>query len=153
MTYNDISISESTNLDDFKQLLGIFYEVFEMEDVINPPDEHLQNILQAPTFKVILAKTGNRVIGGLTFHILPQYYTPIPQVYLYDLGVTLSKQRQGIGKLLIEAVLDYCRIHGVEECYVQADHDDHHAVNFYRSTLPSCEADVLHFTYRILRNV
>jgi aminoglycoside 3-N-acetyltransferase I len=147
MLNNDISIAETTDLDDFKQLLHIFHEVFEMEDAVIPSDEHLRGILHTPTFNVLLAKIGDRIVGGLTFHILPQYYTPIPQVYLYDLGVTSSFQRRGIGSMLIAALKDYCKKHGIEEFYVQADQDDTQAVNFYRLTIPSREADVLHFTY------
>ncbi len=147
MTHNDISIAETTNLDDFKQLLSIFHEVFEMDDAVMQPDEHLRGILEMPMFKVILARTGDRVIGGLTFHILPQYYTTTPQVYLYDLGVTSSMQRHGVGTMLVAALKDYCNKHGMEEFYVQADREDTQAVNFYRSTNATREADVLHFTY------
>lgn len=149
MTHNDISIAETTKLDDFKQLLSIFHEVFEMDDAVMQPDEHLRGILEMPMFKVILARTGDRAIGGLTFHILPQYYTPTPQVYLYDLGVTSSFQRRGIGSMLIAALKDYCNKHGMEEFYVQADREDTPAVDFYRSTNPSREADVLHFSYSV----
>ncbi len=147
MIRNDISIAETTNVDDFKHLLCICHDVFEMENAVMPPDEHLHALIQSNTFKILLAKTGDRVLGGLTFHVLPQYYTPISQVYLYDFGVEKSMQRQGIGKQLIAALKDYSNIHGIEEFYVQADRDDTQAVNFYRSTAPSREADVLHFTY------
>jgi len=149
MTQSGISICETTDLDDFKQLLHIFHEVFEMEDAVIPPDEHLRSILHTPTFTILLAKAGEHVVGGLTFHILPQYYTSIPQVYLYDLGVTNAWQRRGIGTMLIAALKDYCKKHGMEEFYVQADREDTPAVDFYRSTNPSREADVLHFSYSV----
>jgi len=142
-----LSILTPSDLEDFKALLHVFEDVFEMDDFIIPSDLYLASLLLKSTFKVFIAKVENVVVGGLTVYILDQYYSPVPQAYLYDLGVARSHQRKGIARELVVALRTYCAAHRIEEVFVQADIEDVHALEFYRSTSPSRESDVVHFTY------
>ncbi len=134
------------DLDKFIQLIKLFETVFEMEDLQMPDNEYLRTQLLKSDFLVFVVSAGNKVVGGLTAYTLNQYYSKAPQVYIYDLAVKSTMQRKGIGKLLIAAIIEYCRNIGVGEIFVQADKVDDHAIDFYRSTGGS-EQEVIHFNY------
>lgn len=90
-----------------------------------------------------------KIVGGLSVYILEQYYSKKPLAYLYDLAVLKEFQRKGVGRKLMEFVTRYCRQKGIEEVFVQADKADEYAIEFYRSTKPTNEEQVVHFTYRL----
>jgi aminoglycoside 3-N-acetyltransferase I len=94
-----------------------------------------------------VAKTKEKVIGGLTAHVLDRYDTEKPSAYIYDIAVLTTQQRKGIGNLLIATLNDYCKKNGFSEVFVQAETDDHQAVNFYRTTPNTHELQATHFTY------
>ncbi len=131
------------------QLIAVFEEVFEREPYQRPGQAHLDKLLQQPNFFAVIAKMDNAVIGGMTMYVLDQYYSEKPLAYLYDLAVATNWQRQGIGKNLIAFTNEYCRQKGFEEVFVQADKEDEQAIEFYRSTQPAKEAEVVHFTYQL----
>jgi aminoglycoside 3-N-acetyltransferase I len=131
------------------QLIAVFEEVFEREPYQRPGQGHLDKLLQQPDFFAVIAKMDNKVIGGMTMYVLDQYYSEKPLAYLYDLAVATNWQRQGIGKNLIAFTNEYCRQKGFEEVFVQADKEDEQAIEFYRSTQPAKEAEVVHFTYQL----
>ena len=137
------------DLEIFQRTIVLFEKVFEMKDFQMPSSNHLSNLLGKEDFMVFAALQGNRVVGGLTAYVLHQYYAEKPLAYIFDLAVAADLQRKGIGKQLIEAFNSYCRKQGFEEVFVQADRDEEHAVNFYRSTSPTNEEDVIHFYYTL----
>jgi aminoglycoside 3-N-acetyltransferase I len=108
---------------------------------------HLSNLLSNPNFLVFVAINDGVVIGGLTVYVLHQYYSEKPLAYIYDVGVAPSFQGQGTGKSLILAVCTYCKEHGFEDAYVEAEFEDVNAVNFYRKTNFTEELQAIHFTY------
>jgi len=131
---------------EFKKLIEIFKEVFE-NDTIIPDEEHLSRLLSNPDFLVFIVKLNDKVVGGLTLYILHQYYSVRPLAYMYDVGITPEFQRQGLGKLLMAEVCNYCKVNGFEAAYVEAENDDAQAVDFYRKTPYSSEIAARHFTY------
>ncbi|MDX2247891.1 MAG: GNAT family N-acetyltransferase [Bacteroidia bacterium] len=133
-------------VEDFIGLLNVYQEVFEGETYLLDPS-HLQKLLNNDRFMVWVAKLENRVIGGLTVHILDRYDSVKPSAYIYDLGVLTEHQRKGIGKKLINSLREYCVQSDFEEMFVQAETEDTHAVNFYRSTPISDELPAIHFSY------
>lgn len=139
----------SNDLADFLALISLFAEVFEQQGFQMPPSSHLQGVLQQSSFLVFVAKAGDNVLGGLTVHVLPQYYSPRPAAYLYDLAVLPQYQRQGIAKSLVAALIAYCRENGFDEVYVQAHSSDTEALEFYRSTPITSEEQVVHFGYSL----
>ncbi len=134
------------NIQQFRDLILVFEEVFEMKNFKMPGDSHLQQLLEKDSFFVFVAMVNDKVIGGLTSYTMEQYYAELPLVYIFDLAVKNEFQRKGIGKMLMAALLDYCREIGVEEVFVQADLPDKHAIEFYRSTGGIAE-EVIHFNY------
>ncbi len=71
----------------FTDVLAIFEDVFEMKDFEIPGAMQLQQILWKPGFVVWAAFHDNKVIGGLTGYILPSYYFPSSELYIYDFAI------------------------------------------------------------------
>jgi len=135
----------SEELDKFIALI----KVFEMKNFILPEKTHLSKLLSKPEFMVFIALKDEEVIAGMTAYTLEQYYNEKPLAYIYDLAVLEKYQRKGIGKKLIEEVNNYCRMEGYEEVFVQADKVDDYALDFYRSSSPTTEEQVVHFSYQL----
>ncbi len=132
--------------DAFIELLDIFKEVFAMRNFKLPSNKHLEELLAKDDFFVFVALSEGKLVGGLTAYSLTQYYSEEPLVYIYDVVVLKRYQRKGIGKKLMLGIKDYCSEMGVEEIFVQAEDEDQHALDFYRST-GAKESKVTHFTY------
>ncbi|MDN5201968.1 GNAT family N-acetyltransferase [Fulvivirgaceae bacterium BMA10] len=140
------------DLERFMEMIRLFEDVFEMKNFSMPSTEHLQRLLSKKDFFVFIAVLENKVVGGMTVYVLEQYYAEKPLAYIYDLAVATKHQRQGIGKKLIDKVNHYCREGGFEEVFVQTDKVDDYAVDFYRSTRPTEEEEVVHFYYTLDKN-
>ncbi|MBK7425634.1 MAG: GNAT family N-acetyltransferase [Saprospiraceae bacterium] len=145
----DTRILTSSYVKDFIQLLQIFDTEFEWNDFVIPPISRLEHLLGSNNFFVVAAKKGDIVVGGLTVFVLQHYSTINPIAYLYDLAVSKSHQREGIGKKLIEYTTEYCKNLGFEELFVQVHLSDTEAIEFYRATKFDDEQSVLHFTYQL----
>jgi aminoglycoside 3-N-acetyltransferase I len=131
----------------FKQLVELFCDVFDMQkDGI--AESRLQQLLAAPHFVVLAAFENDKVCGGLTGYIMPMYYHTQSELYLYDMAVAATHQRQGIGRMLISAATAYCSVNNISTMFVEAHAEDQHAVEFYRNTGGVAEQAV-HFNYRI----
>lgn len=145
----DVKIQILTNKDTdcFSELIKVFEKAFEWENFSLPSNTHLQRLLNNERFLVFVAKTNHNLVGGLTVHVLDRYDSEKPSAYIYDIAVSPIYQRKGIGTLLIATLNDYCQKNGFSEVYVQAESDDHHAVNFYRKTPNTSELQATHFTY------
>ena len=139
---------DSENIKHFIELIGVFEDVFEMKNFAVPDAEYLLQLLKKDNFHVFVALYDNNVVGGLTAYTLSAYYSESSTVYIYDLAVKTEFQRQGIGKMLILNINNYCKSIGVKEVFVQADLEDDYAIDFYKSTggLPE---NVIHFTYSL----
>jgi aminoglycoside 3-N-acetyltransferase I len=142
----DIKKLSREDLDEFKRLILLFEDVFKMEGFQMPDDAYLQQLLGKDSFFVFVALSDNNIVGGLTAYTLQQYYSKLPLVYVYDFAVKTEFQRQGIGKVLIASITNYCKEIGVEEVFVQADEVDDYAIEFYTSTGARNE-NVRHFYY------
>ncbi|MEM7110294.1 MAG: GNAT family N-acetyltransferase [Bacteroidota bacterium] len=139
----------NTDIQTLIKVIRLFEDVFEMSHFEMPPNSHLAHTLAKQNFFVFAARMENEVVGGLTAYTLDQYYSEKPLAYIYDLAVSRDHQRRGVGRKLIKATGEFCRKHGFEEVFVQADKVDDHAIDFYRSTLPTEEEQVVHFYYTL----
>ncbi|WP_199200237.1 GNAT family N-acetyltransferase [Adhaeribacter arboris] len=145
----EIKKLKSQDLNTFIELIRVFEDVFEMKNFILPDSKHLQQLLAQDSFFVFVALVNDKVVGGLTTYTLQQYYSTLPVVYIYDLAVLTSYQRQDIGRMLIANLNQYCKEIGVQEVFVQADEIDDYALEFYRATGGTAEK-VVHFTYPLI---
>ena len=147
-----IQTLKPVNIQELDDLISVFENVFEMEHFSKPGISYLQNLLEKEHFIAVVAKVNNKVVAGLTVYVLNQYYATKPLAYIYDLAVLTDFQRKGIGRKLIDFTLQYCNLHGFQEAFVQADKVDDYAIEFYRSTKPDREEQVVHFSYILNHN-
>lgn len=119
-----------SDVEKFKELRQIFIEVFE-----NPApdlDDRQYEILRDNRHFIALgAVVGFQLVGGLTAHIVPNYYRGGHDLYINDLAVLKDHQGKRIGQSLLEAAQDFCSKHGIGEMYVSADAKDKKANSFY----------------------
>lgn len=137
------------DLERFMEVIKLFEVVFEMEPFPIPASAHLQKLLGKSDFFVFAAIIENKVAGGLTAYVLDQYYARKPIAYIYELAVDSNYQRQGIGTKLIAEMNNYCKEKGFQEVFVQAEKVDDYALDFYRSTKPTGEEQIVHFYYTL----
>ncbi|REG81353.1 GNAT family N-acetyltransferase [Algoriphagus antarcticus] len=140
------------DIKDFSDLIKVFLDAFEWEAFSLPTETYLQKLLSNKSFLVFVAKRDDKLVGGLTAHVLERYDTEKPSAYIYDIAVLTDHQRKGIGRLLIATLNDFCQKNGFNEVFVQAETEDIHTVNFYRKTPISSEIKATHFTYSFGRN-
>ncbi len=141
----------NTNIHQFTELIRVFEEVFEMKNFQIPSQKYLQSLLNRDDFFAFVALSDKKVLGGLTSYIMHQYYAEAPLVYIFDLAVKTEFQRKGIGQMLISGNNEYCKSIGVEFVMVEADEEDEHAIEFYRST-GAIGQKVTHFDYELNKN-
>ena len=122
------------DIETFMALLRLFEEVFEMPHFAMPPRAYLQSLLQRDELLIFVALRGAMVVGGFTAHVIPSYFLQASLVYLQDLAVKGAYQRQGIGRMLMEAGVQFCRDNGYQELFLEADVVDDYALEFYRAT-------------------
>lgn len=145
----DFEILQLNGIEELSELVTVFEVVFEMENFERPSESHLISLLKNDNFFAIIAKKENKIIAGLTVYVLDQYYSEKPLAYIFDLAVLTEYQRKGIGRNLIEFTNKLCRQKGFEEVFVQADKVDDYAIEFYRSTKPTEEEQIVHFNYKL----
>lgn len=129
-----------------QQLFILLQQVFGAEQPIKVSETYTQKLLANPVFVAFAATVDNEPVGGLTGYISPMYNGEVSELYIYDIAVKPEFQRQGVGKQLIAFAKDYCSKKGMSAMYVQANAEDEHALDFYRSTNAK-EEKVVHFTY------
>jgi aminoglycoside 3-N-acetyltransferase I len=147
-----VRVLKADEVRSFIQLIEVFEQVFEMENFIIPDENHLSNVLGKTNFKAVVARIGEKIVGGATIYVLDQYYSIKPLAYIYDLAVLKQYQRQGIGRIIINHIREYFSKLHFEEVFVQADEIDDYALEFYRKTQPTEEEKVRHFYYRLHKN-
>jgi aminoglycoside 3-N-acetyltransferase I len=136
----------------FRKLVTLFAEVFDMGDFQPPTDQHLGRLLRDDTFFTIAACVSDEIVGGVTCYVLKQYYDVSSYVYIFDLAVHPRYQRLGFGRRLVQAAIEHGKTLGAEEVFVQADDEDIHALEFYRTTGGISEK-VTHFTYSLKKSI
>ncbi len=113
------------------------------------PDAYVADLLARDHIHVLVALSGETVIGGLTAYELPKFEQDRTEVYIYDLAVDAAHRRQGVATALIRQLQAIAKRRGAYVIFVQADHGDDPAIALYES-LGACE-DVLHFDIPVER--
>jgi len=131
-----------------QKLFWLMQQVFKVENPDTITEAYVVKILANTTFVVFAALYNSEPVGGITGDELPMYNAETAEMYIYDIAIKPEFQRMGIGKKLIAAAKRHCSKNNIKTLYVQADAEDKHALDFYRSTGAS-ESKVVHFTYNI----
>lgn len=127
----DICFVDS-NVDEFYELLSVFTEVFEEDNAVYSDRSYLKNLLDSNCLLVVVAKANNRIIGGLTAYVLPSYQVSASNIYIYDLGVKECFRNKGVGRMLINYLLEYSKSNNIQEIFVDTEQvDNEDAIAFY----------------------
>lgn len=83
-------------------------------DSRGPPLDHLAALLAGTGNYLFLAREGETGVGYLSAYRFPRVDASGTLVYLYDLEVAPDYRGRGIGRSLVEGLLQACRADGVE---------------------------------------
>ena len=112
----------------FQMMAGVFEEPRE-----ELADDYVSALLSRPDFWAIAAIEGDAIVGGATAHTLPMTRFQGSEVFLYDLAVRTDRQRQGIGRRLVDHLRAAAAAEGINDVFVPAENEDTHALDFYRA--------------------
>ncbi|HUX20325.1 MAG TPA: GNAT family N-acetyltransferase [Spirochaetia bacterium] len=129
----EIHIVARNEIDRFRELIEIFAQEFVEEEYENLPDGYLSRILRQRGFHVVVALCNGHVVGGSTAFEITRYNRQTSEMFIYDVAVRRSFQRQGVGRAVLAGIQDHCVGAGIRECLVLADAEDAAAIDFYRA--------------------
>lgn len=122
------------------------------EDVFDDPivESSAQEFLMDPRHRLVVALDNDLVVGFVSAVIYVHPDKPAPELWINEIGVAPSHQRQGVGKALLQAILEEAKRSGCTEAWVLTDRGNLPAMAMYKSaggeeTLP----DSVMFTYRL----
>ena len=109
-----------------------------MTEIFDTPGEalsetYVSELLRRPEFWAVVALVADEVVGGLTAHELPMTRNESGELLIYDLAVSPDRQREGIGRRLVNMLSMLAAERGIDVTFVLADNEDEHAVAFYRA--------------------
>lgn len=121
---------EAVALELFAMMVAVFDEDASGEVL---EFDYITDLLARPDFYAVAALEGNTAIGGITAHVLPMTRKRESELFIYDLAVRADRQRRGVGRALVKALLELAAAEGIATSFVAADNEDAHALSFYRS--------------------
>ena len=128
-----------------RRLFALMADVFE-EESGELTDQYLDDLLRREGFWAVAAISDGEVIGGLTAHVVPMTRVESAELFIYDVAVTASHQRQGVGRRLLTAIRHDATAAGIGDAFVPVDTADEHAIDFYRA-LGGVASPVTMFTF------
>jgi aminoglycoside 3-N-acetyltransferase I len=108
-----------------------------------PSKAYLARTLAKDHVIVLVARTGEEVIGGLVAYELEKLEQERSEIYIYDLAVVDAHRRQGVATALIVRLQQIAAERGAWVVYVQADYGDDPAIALYEKL--GRREDVMHF--------
>jgi ribosomal protein S18 acetylase RimI-like enzyme len=92
-----------------------------------------QEFLKDSRHRLVVAVDGDLVVGFVSAVIYLHPDKPIPEMWINEIGVAPSHQRQGIGKALMQAILEEAKRSGCREAWVLTERDNTTAMAMYKS--------------------
>jgi ribosomal protein S18 acetylase RimI-like enzyme len=121
-------------------------------DVFDDPivESSAQDFLNNPRHRLVVALDNALVVGFVSAVIYVHPDKPAPELWINEIGVAPTHQRQGIGKALMQAILEQAQHSGCSEAWVLTDRTNLAAMAMYASaggeeTLP----DSTMFTFKL----
>ena len=108
-----------------------------------PADEHLESLLAKEHIVMLVAFSGEEVVGGLVAYELDKLEGKRREFYIYDLAVAAAHRRRGIATALIHNLREIAARRGAWVVFVQADYGDDPAIALYEKL--GVREEVLHF--------
>lgn len=106
------------------------------EDVFDDPivESSAREFLDDPRHRLAVALDNDVVVGFVSAVIYLHPDKPAPELWINEIGVASSHQRRGIGKALLQAMLDEAKQSGCTEAWVLTERENTAAMAMYRST-------------------
>ena len=121
-----------TDTDRTIKMFELMSEVFE-EPAAALDRDYVDALLANPSFWAYAVLVDDVVLGGLTAHVLPMTRSMDNELMIYDFAVDSEHQRTGLGRQLLQAVIDDAASAGIATVFVPAEAADPHALEFYKS--------------------
>ena len=122
------------------------------ENVFDDPivESSAKEFLADPRHRIVVALENDLVVGFVSAVIYVHPDKPAPELWINEIGVAATHQRQGIGKSLMQAILEEAKRSGCTEAWVLTDRSNLPAMAMYKSaggeeTLP----DSVMFTFKL----
>jgi aminoglycoside 3-N-acetyltransferase I len=132
-SYQQLSSSDVALLKSLLQVFGqAFNEVATYQDAV-PSDTYLQSLLAKPHFIVLVARYGDKVVGGLAAYELEKFERDRREIYIYDLAIAEAHRRRGLATQLIKDLQHLAKTRNAYVIFVQADPEDEPAIRLYES--------------------
>ena len=100
------------------------------DETIDP--HYLASYLAEPTHHMIIAINETEVVGQIRA-IIHKHPDRPDELYIDNLGVTPTLQRQGIATKLLNAMLELGKQNGCKEAWLATERDNTQAKGFYES--------------------
>jgi aminoglycoside 3-N-acetyltransferase I len=128
-----IELIKPEEIDKFIELRQIFIDVLEKDAAILDEAQSKQ-LRDNRNFIAIGATVGFELAGGLTAHLVTNYYKGGLDLFIYDIAIKPDYQRKGVGIELLNFTKNFCQEHAIKEMYVAAESADENALTYYRKT-------------------
>ena len=105
------------------------------ENVFDDPivEPSAQEFLEDPRHRLVVALDDDLVVGFVSAVIYLHPDKPAPELWINEIGVAPSHQRRGIGKALMQAILEEAKRSGCTEAWVLTERDNLAAMAMYTS--------------------
>lgn len=132
---NDVTIA-SANEADIPDLIELLEVLFSIEQDFTPNPEKqrrgLAALLASPNGHIAIARSPEgRAVGMATAQLVVSTAEGAPSAWVEDVVVREGWRGRGLGRALLEAVLDWARQHGATRAQLLADLDNTPALAFY----------------------
>jgi ribosomal protein S18 acetylase RimI-like enzyme len=120
--------------------LGIIHDILvnhidtSDKKAVLPTIGHLHNLLDDNRSYLFAAVDNNLVFGYALAYRFPSLYSSDYLAYLYDIEVSKSFRRKGIGRLLIEKILEHLRLDNVKELWLGTGIDNQEGQGLFSAT-------------------
>jgi ribosomal protein S18 acetylase RimI-like enzyme len=101
---------------------------------VRPTADHLHTLLVDNRSYLFAAIEEDSVIGYALVYRFPSLYSPDYLAYLYDIEVSQLYRRNGVGRLLIEKVLEHLKADNVKELWLGTGIDNLEGQRLFSST-------------------
>ena len=93
----------------------------------------VQEFLADRRHRLMVALDNDLVVGFVSAVIYLHPDKPAPELWINEIGVAPTHQRQGIGKALLRAMLDHAKESGCTEAWVLTERTNPAAMNLYKT--------------------
>lgn len=124
---------EKNDLNIVRYIIQYLIDVSNRRDELPAPD-YLEKLLADDRTYLLAAVVDQVVVGYTLAYRFPSLYAAEYMAYLYDIEVVPEHRRKGIGKLLVETLIEYVKLDGVKELWLGTAVDNEEGQGLFSTT-------------------